>query len=506
MGASSGLTKQTLTGLVVMYLSTGAQAVLQLLVQAVLARLLAPADFGLVSAALVVVGFSTIFSQTGIGPAIVQRGELEERHVRTGFTMACCSGLLLTGIIYVTAPVVAGFFKIPELVRVLHVMSCIFTIQGISIVAEALLQRELKFSLLSATEFASYAIGYGLVGMVLAKMGFGVWALVGGQLGQSVIKSAVLLAYKRHNVSPLVDPKACSDLMRFGVGFSAARIANFVAVQGDNVVVGRWLGPGALGLYGRAYQLMAMPANLFGQVLDKVLFPAMAKIQGNSQRLEVAYRRGVALVAIVMLPVSVVLCVLAPELVTVLLGPKWMDVVLPLRILAAGTLFRTSYKISDSVARATGAVYQRAWRQGVYALLVLAGAGFGLKWGVLGVAWGVLMSIVVNFVLMAELSLKLTGMNIGDFWRAHVPAINLAGIAGSLAGFLAIWARLNRIPSWIILFGIPLIIVFTALWLWKRWPSTFLGKDGSWILRTSESLLPRRVQTLMTRILPNGQE
>src|SRR5207249_289368 len=141
---------------------------------------------------------------------------------------------------------------------------------------------------------------------------------------------------------------------------------------GDNFVAVKWLGVQALGLYERAYQLMAMPATLLGQVLDDVLFPAMAQIQFDTGRLAVAYRRLVAGMAVMTLPLSAVAVALAPELIYAVLGPKWGDAALPFQVLAVGTLCRASYKVSDSLTRAVGAVYQRAWRQWIYAALALA--------------------------------------------------------------------------------------------------------------------------------------
>src|SRR5205085_7294251 len=124
--------------------------------------------------------------------------------------------------------------------------------------------------LLAGLEMATVALGYGAVGITLAVLGFGVWALVGGYLAQTLLKTTLLLAVQRHPLWPLLERRAAGELLYFGGAFTAARIGNYLAGQGDNLVVGRWLGAEALGVYGRAYQLMAGPAVLFGQVLDKV--------------------------------------------------------------------------------------------------------------------------------------------------------------------------------------------------------------------------------------------
>jgi PST family polysaccharide transporter len=278
--------------------------------------------------------------------------------------------------------------------------------------------------------------------------------------------------------------------MYFGGGFTAARIGNYLGVQGDNLVVGRWLGAEALGIYGRAYQLMASPAMLVGQILDRVLFPAMAKVQDSADRLRAAYRRGVALIALVMLPLSAVLYVLAPEVVHLLLGPAWAGAIVPFQIFSLGLLFRTSYKMSDSLARATGAVYRRAWRQWVYALLVIGGAGLGAAWGLAGVAACVLAAIAVNFFLMAQLSLGLAGMGWRSFLAAHVPAGTLALILG-----LEIWGAAAVLRSWhlgslAVLAASGAVLVLSALVLLRLLPQVVLGEDGLWMLKTLAAYLP----------------
>src|SRR2546428_10592834 len=146
---------------------------------------------------------------------------------------------------------------------------------------------------------------------------------------------------------------------------------------------------------------MAMPAILVGQVLDDVLFPAMAQVQTERERVGTPYRRCVAAVALFALPLSALVLILAPDIVYVLLGPKWGDVVLPFRILAIGTLFRTSYKVSDSLTRALGAVYRRAWREWTYAALVIGGAIIGQHWGLPGRAAAVLFALLANYLLTA---------------------------------------------------------------------------------------------------------
>jgi O-antigen/teichoic acid export membrane protein len=327
----------------------------------------------------------------------------------------------------------------------------------------------------------------------LALQGKGVWALVSAQLAFTATNTVLLLIGRRPLVAVWPERQAFRELVHFGGGVTLARIANFFALQGDNLVVGRYLGPVALGFYGRAYQLMAAPSATLGEILDLVLFPAMASVQGEAQRLALAYRKGVSLIALLVLPASVLLFGLAPELVAVLLGPNWTAVVVPLQILAAGMLFRTSYKMSDVASRATGAVYPRAWRQGLYAVLVIGGSWIGARWGLEGVAAGVLFALTVNFLAMAELSLRVIQMSWGTLIRAHLPALWL-----SLACGLVLWGVLEPLREWQVpallrLIAATGVTLGTGLALAWAAPRVFVGSDGLWMLQRLWNYFPKRL-------------
>ncbi len=470
-----GLTHRTLAGMLWTFYGKGAYAILQLVVLAILARLVSPAEFGVVSAAVIVITLSTIVSQLGLGPALVQRPDLERRHIDTAFSTSVLLGLGLGAIIWLGAPLAASFFHVEGVEPVLRALAWLFPLQGLATVAESLMRRELRFRWLANLDVISYGLGYGVVGIALALLGWGVWALVGAQLAQNVVKTAVLLSGQPPRLHSLPERRAFRELMYFGSGFTVAKIANQIALQGDYLVVGRFLGPTALGYYGRAYGLMAAPASGFGTILDLVLFPAMARVQANAERLAAAYRRGVALIALVVLPISVALVLLAPEVIAVVLGPRWTSVIAPFQILAVGMLFRTSSKMGDSLTRATGAVFRRAWRQGLYAVLVVGGAVVGKNWGIGGVAWGVLLALTVNFL----------------YWRAHLPALLITLISSPLVWIVAtLFRRLGLPPVFLLATGTAVVGVCSLLLMFLA-PATFLGSDGQWMVTTLRSFVQK---------------
>ncbi|NIP79529.1 MAG: oligosaccharide flippase family protein, partial [Gemmatimonadetes bacterium] len=426
--------------------------------------------------------FSGIFSHLGLGPALVQRKELELRHLEAGFSFSILLGIAVGAVIWLIAPLAATFFDIPEVRPVLRALAWVFPLRGLGTVAESLLARELRFSRMANIEVASFALGYGGTGIIMALNGFGVWALVGAQVAQSVVKVGLLLASHPEPRRLGMQREAVRDLLYFGSGFTVGRVANHLAHNLDNLVVGRWLGAAALGFYSRAYQLMAMPAQLFGQALDVVVFPGMSRIQDESKRLGIAYRRGTASIALVMLPASALFFVLAPEIVLVLLGPGWDAVVGPFRIFAIAMYLRNGYKMADSLARARGAVYRRAWRQALHALLVFLGAWIGQRWGISGVAWGVSLALAANFVLMAHLSARLSGVTARAIIGAHRAALTTAAAVLAVAWGLADLTRTAGLPSVAVLLittaGCGLLVLVAI----RSVPTAVLGADGIWLL------------------------
>src|SRR5699024_4357208 len=347
MEQNESLTSKTFRGMFWMLSGKGSQAILQFIVMIVLARLLSPSDFGIVNAATVVITFTTVFSMVGVGPALIQRPELSKSHIRTGFTLTILLSILFTTLLYFGSNIIASFFHMDKLHIVLKAMSVIFLLKGLSIVSESLIQRQLKFRSFASIEVISYTV-YGFVGVSCAFMGLDYWSLVYAQISQNLIKTILLISLERHNMKPQLHWESAKELLFFGGGFTIARLSNQFALQADNLVVGRWLGSSALGLYGRAYQLMIMPTNLFGQVMDKVLFPAMARIQNKQNQLSKSYRVGITAVAFFTIPVGILMCLLSKEIVLILFGEKWLNLTPPLQVLSLGLVFRTGYKISDS--------------------------------------------------------------------------------------------------------------------------------------------------------------
>jgi O-antigen/teichoic acid export membrane protein len=467
-------------GLLWSSLGVAAQFGGQFALLAVLARLLTPADFGLVSASLILIGFMRMLTEGLIGPALTQRKELTGDHVATAFALSLLGGVTAMIVIAMGAPAVAAWFGMAELTPIVRGLSVIFVIQSFAVVPAALLQRHFRFADLAKVELGSFG-SFATVGVILALLGVGAWALVGAHLAQSASRVVLLLRRQPHERTLRVDRLAARDLVRFGSSHTVAGVFNAIALQGDYVIVGRWLSAAALGVYGRAYQLATSPGVLLGTVLDFVLFPRMASFQDDRERLSRNLLVATSLISTLLTPVLALAFVVAPEAIAILLGDGWTEVVVPFRILTLGLVWRTAYKLNDSLAKAAGAVGQRAWRQGVYAAAVVGGGVLGVQWGLAGVATAVLGAILVNYLSMAALSLRITGVGWGPFARAHVRGGILAVVTATVAGLAVAPLRGLGAGDAVVLVAGCAAVLLPALLGAALAPRWMFGDDVRWL-------------------------
>lgn len=491
---ATSLTDQAINSLLWMVSSTGIRTVLNLVTFAVLARLILPNEFGLLSASMVFTSLFTIVTEHGIGPTLIQLPELDTTHVRVSFTFCVLSGFVLWVLLWLIAPYLAELMRMPMLAQVIRLLAVIIPIQSTGIVAKSLMARAMQFRLIANLQVAAYFFGFTIVGVILAVLDYGVWALVGATITQTLILMLAFLYLSPHNKRPLLEPAVLGRLFRVSGGFSIIKMGSQVALQGDYFVIGRWLGEAALGLYTKAYQLMTMPALLFGEALFEVSFASMSRVQKERSRLTNGFRRGLSITNLLVTPLGVFVILLAPELVLLILGSTWEQAILPLQLLTIGMVFRTGYKLSDSLARAKGIVYTQAKRQWAYALLVIVGAWIGQHWGIIGVCIGIVVSLFIYYLIMSHLTMSIIDLSWRDLFRLHVRGILLGLLVGLICFPITTWLRYTGASNIVTLLStlMLLVAILGSVVLWQ--PQFLLGKDGIWLLRTVMGKLPCRMR------------
>lgn len=479
--AEKSLAWKTATGFGWQFGSVATTALLQIVVTAVLARRVTPEAFGLVALAQVATTFITMFAQAGISAAIIQRKTLTAKHIQVGFTATLLLGILATAFLWLVSPLLAAFFRNEALSAVLKAISVNFTLVSLGAVSRALLEREFRFRSLMRINVVSYVLGYSFVGIVMALSGFGVWALVSAIVAQNLVMGLMLFAASPHPLRLSLARAEFRELIGYGGGLTLSQLFNNIALQADNLVIGRLLGADALGVYGRAYQIVTLPFSYIGQVIDRVSFPAMAKIQDDKPKLKAVYLSGVSIGLQVLIPVGIIIAVTAPEIVRVLLGPAWDAAVVPLQILAACTALRIVTRVTDSLVRALGAVYRSALRKSIFAAAVIAGSWAGHFWSLPGVAVGVVLAVTLNAILMTLLAMQLAELRAGDIVRAVVPGLLLGALALIVSMPTALLLRHLSLPALVVLLSVGMMTMLALAWLSIRFP-VLLGDHSRWLM------------------------
>ena len=483
------------------------EALLSLAILAVLSRLLAPRDFGVLAIALIFVGVIDATGKLGIGPAIVQRPGLSGRHIASGFALSVGLGAALSAAVWLASPAIGRFFADPEAPAVLGALSAVFLLTGLGEVSEHLLRRRLRFGQLALATLLSQAAGYGPVAIALALHGAGAWALVGGLLARHALFTAAVLACRWPPLRPGFSRRAAAELLRFGTAFSVSALTAALAGRGARFAIATGLGAAPLGHYAQAWRVAGAPHRL-GAVLQRVLFPAMAERQQRIDRLRPVYLHAMEAASLAALTASVPMVLCAPQIVAVVFGPQWDAAAPVLQILAAGTAFHACNVVNTPAIHALGAVYPEAWRRALFALLMVLGVWAGVRWGLAGAAAAIVAARILLYVLLTQLALALLGLSSRRLIRCHAPALWTA--AWSAAALFAATALAERaalpaaatlalgLPAWA---GAAFGAVYAAPgfarprsvpWLLERLPFADLGTPGRLLRGVLKRLEPGR--------------
>ena len=398
----------------------------------VLARLLAPSDFGLVALALAALAVVNVFSDLGLGAVLVVRQDLDRRAMGTVLSLMLITGAVAAVLVAATAPLIASALGESELTAILVVFALLLVINVFGWFYEMVLQRELEFRKLFACNVAQTG-AYVSVTLSLAVAGAEAWSLVAGELASGLTLSAALLIATPYRVAPTLARERIRELFSAGWGFLVQGGLAFVQDSADRLIVGRALGTVALGYYSMAFRLGEMPYWALGHPVIMVTFPGFARMRDRGEEIAGAFLGSLRLVAVLVVPVGVLLSAAAEPIVRALLGEQWIPAIGVIAIMGIWSIPRTlggilawllnSLGESALLAKVTAATLAPL----VPAIVVAASVG-----GIEDVAWVVLANAVLSTGAFALCIAGRAGVSLRDLWGA-VRAPVLAGPVAWLA-------------------------------------------------------------------------
>ena len=337
--ASSDFARKSVRSGAVALTSQATQFALQFAGTVILARLLTPDDFGLVSMATAVVLFAQVLRDAGLYTATVQAGSISQQQVSALFWVNVLISALLGGCLLALAPAVASFFHQPELVGVTAVLAAAFLLGGFATQHQALLNRNMMFRSLAVIQAGSQ-LTYLIAAIALAFAGFGYWALVYGTIASALMGLCLALLLCRWRPGRPRITVGAGAMLRFGGHVLGYNVVTYFARNADSILIGRALGADALGLYSRAYNLFMMPLLNIGNPLQQVGLPALSQLAEWPDRFARYYLKLLGFVALFTVPIAAVCIIEGAFLVRLLLGPQWMGAVPVFRLLALAGLIQ----------------------------------------------------------------------------------------------------------------------------------------------------------------------
>lgn len=421
----------------------GAQVFRQLLglaTSVVLARLLNPADFGLVALALVFVELGQQFADFGIGAAVIQAKEVTRKVLASAFwaNVAVGSGLML--IMIGLAPAVGYFYHDARVAWVLASLSFSLLVSGMMVVPRATLHKSLKFDLAVKAQMIGSVVG-ATVAISMAWHGLGVWSLVAQPICGSTTTLALTIRYARWRPHLEFSWDSIRKLARFSVDVLGSSIANNITDSADKLLIGKFLGNTALGLYSLAFQIMLYPVIHVASVIVKVLFPTLSALQDDPPRFRQAYLRSTAAIAVVTFPMMIGLNLVSADLVTVALGPKWHDLIPIIQILCWVGMGKSISVTAGTIYLSTASTRAMLRLALVVAPVTVIAVLVGMQWGVIGVAIGYAVAWLMFCVAFHWIAYRIAGLRFQDLGRALVRPATAAFVMGGAVWSVQPWLQ-----------------------------------------------------------------
>jgi len=378
----------------------------------ILVRLLTPADYGLAAIAFVCGTFVLTLSDASLGKALVQRPAIDELDRSTVFWTTVAIGTFLTVAGVAASGPLAQLFHQPKVQPLFAALSFSFVLVSLQMTQVALVQREMMFKATSLRLIVSAVVG-GAVGILVAVLGGGAWALIAQQL--ALVGTSTLLLWLLSPWRPrlLFSWSRLKSLGSFGFNLAGSRLLDDVSANADNMLIGRFLGSAALGAYSVAYNLMTLPLLRLVVPIQETLFPAYAHIQDDLERVRQIWYRTMAIVASFVAPAMIGLAVIASDFVLVVMGRRWADVVPVLRILAPVAVAQALASLASTTLVSRGRARAMFRLSLAYTVVVVGAFILGLKWGIIGVAGAyaivsVPMTAVVVYVAARALAARVS--------------------------------------------------------------------------------------------------
>lgn len=442
-GAATGLRKTAIRGITWTVLKSVSSRLMGSAVFIVLARILEPADFGIVALASVFVVLISLLVESGFAEALIQRDTVTAKDLNSAFWMNNVMGVVLAIVLIVLADVISDPLGQPQLAPVLRVLSAVFVLSALSSVPQAILRRGLAFRAIAIRGVAATFAG-GLVGIAMALAGAGVWSLVGQMVTNAAAGTVILWVLCSWRPGWSLSVESLRGLLRFSARILGERLALFASRRSDDLLIGLVLGPVALGFYTVAYRILLIFTEIIIWTLEGVAFPVLSRLQGDQERRARAFYVLIRLGAAVAAPAFLALAILAPELTQVAFGDRWLAAVPVMQALALVGIPHAAMYCNKAALNAAGRPDLSLRIALVTCVANVTAFALVVHWGILAVA----ISYAVCSYLLVPVSVwsvvRVLRLSAQTYLRAFVAPL----VSGMVMAAVVVGVRAWLVDGW----------------------------------------------------------
>lgn len=385
-------------------------------------RLLKPEDYGLMAMAGFFVGILTLWKELGLSPAVIQKKDITENELKRVYGCVILLNILFVAGIFLLAPLAALFFSEPRVVPILRTLSVNFPLTALFFLPQALLKRDLEFKKKSfidllASVFSSFVL------LVLAYLGYGVWALVFSVVSLNLFKALAFNTLREYCYWPSFNLAGMRHFFAFGGHITATRTLWRLYSQADILIAGRILGKDILGIYAIAMRVASLPIDKLSSIFTQVGLSAFAKIQSDHKTIQTSFLRLIKVTNIFSFPLFIGLALVAADLIPLVLGDRWLAVISPLQILCIIMPLRFVAILYPPIVTGTG--HPEVITKNMLIAIVIMPAAFliGSHWGLMGICYAWLTAFPALFLIMTSRVLNILEIGKKKFLTTFVKPV-----------------------------------------------------------------------------------
>lgn len=390
-------------------------------------RLLFPSDYGLMAMATTFISLLTTISELGIGSAIIQADQLQEKEIRQLFGFCILTGIFGFIVSYAAAPLIASFFKEPKLVTLVRFLGLNFILLSLYMVPQMSFVREMNFKTKAQVDVITQT-GGAILTLILALNGLGVWALAVGTVSFHIFKAIGFNVARTSFVRPSFRFGGAEKFIKYGLTVTGARLFYYLYTESDKIIIGKFLGNNLLGYYGVALNLASIPMEKVLPIVNQVLFTSYSRIQNDIERIRKNILTTTRAVAFLSFPIFFGMAGLSREAVPLILGPKWTSIVVPFQLLCLIIPLKALNAIFSPALSAIGKPSVTLRNTIITSIVMAIAFLIGIRGELLGVCIAWIIAYPIVFIVTGMRYLKELGIS----WRDYLSEIIFPFFAGLL--------------------------------------------------------------------------